>query len=96
MSTTKLRLTIFWNASGVLYTEFLTKGLMVNSKRYCGTLRSLKQRIRGIGQERNVFLLHHDKARLHCSVQTHDAMGKWKFPVVPQSSYSPELAPSDF
>ncbi|GFW01134.1 hypothetical protein TNCV_1763721 [Trichonephila clavipes] len=23
-------LTIFWNASGVLYTEFLTKGLTVN------------------------------------------------------------------
>ncbi|GFY14829.1 hypothetical protein TNCV_648721 [Trichonephila clavipes] len=31
MSATKVMLTIFWNASGVLYTEFLTKGLTVNS-----------------------------------------------------------------
>ncbi|GFU78240.1 transposon Tf2-8 polyprotein [Trichonephila clavipes] len=31
MSATKVMLTIFWDASSVLYTEFLTKGLMVNS-----------------------------------------------------------------
>ncbi|GFT66504.1 mariner Mos1 transposase [Trichonephila clavipes] len=31
MSATKVRLTIFWDASGVFYTEFLTKGLTVNS-----------------------------------------------------------------
>ncbi|GFX36511.1 hypothetical protein TNCV_2030921 [Trichonephila clavipes] len=33
MSTTKVMLTIFWDASGVLYTEFLTKGLTVTSNR---------------------------------------------------------------
>ncbi|GFY27488.1 hypothetical protein TNCV_2071081 [Trichonephila clavipes] len=31
MSTNKVMLTIFWVASGLLYTEFLTKGLTVNS-----------------------------------------------------------------
>ncbi|GFU51944.1 hypothetical protein TNCV_3734491 [Trichonephila clavipes] len=33
MSATKVMLTIFWDASGVLYTEFLTKGLTVVSNR---------------------------------------------------------------
>ncbi|GFT91279.1 hypothetical protein TNCV_2168681 [Trichonephila clavipes] len=48
-------LTIFWDASGVLYTKFLIKGLTMHSNRYCATLRSLKQRIHRIRPERNIF-----------------------------------------
>ncbi|GFW86506.1 hypothetical protein TNCV_4332901 [Trichonephila clavipes] len=48
MSATKVILSIFWDASGVFYTGFLTKGLTVNSDRYCAKLRSLKQRIHRI------------------------------------------------
>ena len=92
----KFMLTIFWDARGALYTEFLTKGSTVNSDRYCVTLRSLNQRIRRIRPERNTFLLHHDNARLHRSAQTQDAMTSLKFTVVPHPPYSPDLAPSDF
>jgi len=95
-STQKVMLTIFWDARGVLYTEFLTKGSTVNSDWYCATLRSLKQRIRRIRPERNTFLLHHDNARPHCSAQTQDAMASLKFTVVAHPPYSPDLAPSDF
>ncbi|GFS64399.1 hypothetical protein TNCV_3955741 [Trichonephila clavipes] len=31
MSATKVMLNLFWDASGVLYTEFLTEGLTLNS-----------------------------------------------------------------
>jgi hypothetical protein len=34
-SAKKVMLTIFWDARGVLYTEFLTKGSTGNSDRYC-------------------------------------------------------------
>ncbi|GFU70886.1 hypothetical protein TNCV_2206031 [Trichonephila clavipes] len=44
MLASKVKLTIFWDASGVLYVEFLTKRLTANSNRYCATLRSLKIR----------------------------------------------------
>ncbi|GFT29989.1 hypothetical protein TNCV_3349501 [Trichonephila clavipes] len=81
-------LTLFWDTSDGLYTDFLTKGLRMNSDRYCATLRSLKQHIRRIRPERNVLLLHHDNARLHCSAQTQDVMGKLKFTVVPRPSYT--------
>jgi histone-lysine N-methyltransferase SETMAR len=81
---------------GVLDTEFLTKGSTVNSDRYCATLRSLKQRIRRIRPERNMFLLHHGNTRPHCSAQTQDATKILKFTVVQHPSYSPDLAPSDF
>ena len=91
----KVMLTIFWDARGVLYAEFLTKGSAVNSDRYCATLRSLQQCIRRIRLERNMFLLHHDNARPHCSAQTQDAMTSLKFTAVPHPPYSP-VAPSDF
>ncbi|GFV91616.1 hypothetical protein TNCV_4761811 [Trichonephila clavipes] len=96
MSATKVMRTILWEASGVLCTEYLTKGMTMSSDRYCATLGSLKQQIHRIRTERNVFLLHHDNARPHCSAQTWDVMGKLKFITVPQPSYSPDLAPSDF
>jgi histone-lysine N-methyltransferase SETMAR len=82
----KVILTIFWDARGVLYTEFLTKGSTVNSIRYCATLQSLKQ---GLKQTQ-------DNTRPHCSAQTQDAMTSLKFTVVPHPPYSPGLAPSDF
>jgi len=88
--------TIFWDASGVLYMEFLTKGSTVSSDRYCANLRSLKQHIRRIRPERNTFLSHHDNTRPHCSAQTHDAMTSLKFTVAPNPPFSPDLAPSDF
>jgi len=89
-------LTIFWDAMGVLCTEFLTKGSTVNSDSYCATLQSLKQCIRRIKLERNMFLLHHASARPHCNAQTQDDMISLKFTLVPHPPYSPDLAPSDF
>jgi histone-lysine N-methyltransferase SETMAR len=91
-------LTIFWGCTGVLYTEFLTKGSTVNSDRCGATLRSLKQRIRRIRPERNTFFLflHHDNARPRCSAQTQDSITSLKFTVVSHLTYSPDLAPSDF
>jgi len=78
----KFMLTIFWDARGVLYLEFLTEGSTVNPDRYCTTLRSLKQPIGRIRLERNTFLLHHDNARPHCSARTQDTMTSLKFTVV--------------
>jgi len=95
-SAKKVMLTIFWYARGLLHTEFLTKGLTVNSDRYYATLRSLKQCICRIRPERNTLLLHYDNARPHYSAQTQDCMTSQKFTVVPHPPYSPDLAPSDF
>jgi len=91
----KIMLTIIWDTRGLLYMEFVTKGLMVNSDRYCATLRSLKQRIHRIRPERSAFLSHHDNARPHCGAQTQDAMTSLKFTMVPHPPYSQDLAPSD-
>jgi len=89
-------LAISWDARDMLYMEFLTKGLTVNSDKYCASVQSLKQRIRTIRLEINTFILHHDNARPHCSAQTQDTMTSMKFAVVPHIPYSQDLAPSDF
>jgi histone-lysine N-methyltransferase SETMAR len=89
-------LTIFWDARGGLYIEFLTKGSTVNSDRYCANLLSLKQCIHRIRLERNMLLLHHNNTRPHCSAQIQDVMTSLKFAVVPHHPYSPDLAPSVF
>ncbi|GFT46663.1 hypothetical protein TNCV_3184721 [Trichonephila clavipes] len=93
MSAAKSMLTIFWDASGVPYTDFLTKGFAVNSNRYCATLPSLKQRIRRTTSEKNVF---HDDAKPHCSAQTQYVIRKLKLTVVPQPLHSQDLPLSDF
>ncbi|GFU91342.1 hypothetical protein TNCV_2541101 [Trichonephila clavipes] len=53
MTETKVMLTIFWGASGVLYTEFLTKGLTVNSNRgphiHSGSTTFLQPRFGTVG-----------------------------------------------
>ncbi|GFV71685.1 hypothetical protein TNCV_3534741 [Trichonephila clavipes] len=68
MPASKIMLTIFLDASGIFYAEFLTKGLTMNSNRYCAALRSLKQRIRRIIPERNVFFAsRHCKTVLQCT-----------------------------
>jgi len=95
-SAKKFVLTIFWDARGMLYMEFMTKGSMVNSDRYCATLRSLKQHVQRIRPERNTFVLHHDNAKPHYSAQTQDAMTSLKFTLVPHPPYSRDLAPPDF
>jgi hypothetical protein len=89
-------LNIFWDARGVLYTEFLAKGSTVNSDRYCATLQSLKQHICRIRPERNTFLLHHDNARPHCRAKTLDTMINLKFKVGAHHPYSPDSASSEF
>ncbi|GFX75063.1 hypothetical protein TNCV_1846351 [Trichonephila clavipes] len=89
MSTTKVVVTIFWDESGVLYMEFLTKVLTMNSDRYCATLQSLKQCIRRMRPGRNLFLLYYDSARLHYCAQTQNLVGKLKLTVLPQPPYGP-------
>ncbi|GFW57749.1 hypothetical protein TNCV_2926681 [Trichonephila clavipes] len=65
MSATKVIFTIYWDASGALYLEFLTKGLTVNFDRYCATLRSLKRN--QSDEKRLSFELRQCKTALQCT-----------------------------
>ncbi|GFW14781.1 hypothetical protein TNCV_1562441 [Trichonephila clavipes] len=87
-------LAIFWDESGVLYMEFLTKGLTVNSDR--GTVQPYDPSCNTSAESNRKDRLHHGNARQHYIAQKQDVMGKLKFTVVPQPPFSHDLTPSDF
>jgi len=58
----------FWDARGVLHTEFLAKGSTVNSYRYCANLRSLKKAFAESGRKKHFyFASRQPKAKLQCT-----------------------------
>ncbi|GBO16461.1 hypothetical protein AVEN_191574-1 [Araneus ventricosus] len=72
LSARKLRVTVFWDAQGILLIEFMTRGTTINSEVYCRTLKKLKRAIqnkrRGLLSSGVVLL--HDNARPHTAVRT--------------------------
>ena len=92
----KVMLTVFWDVQGVVHMEFMPKGTTINSARYIDTLRKLKARIRRSRTHMEHPLLQHDNAKPHTSAETSAAIRRFGFTVIDHSSYSPDLAPSDF
>ena len=89
-SAGKVMCTVFWDKKGVILLDFLEPGQIISSDCYIATLTKLKARISRVRPEKKTtFLLQHDNARLHTSLET-----AWT--VVPHPPYSPDLAPSDF
>ena len=69
-SAGKLMLTVFWDSEGVVHAEFLPPGTTINSERYIGTLRKLRDRIRRVRPNKEAVLLQHDNAWPHTSAAT--------------------------
>lgn len=95
-SANKVMLTLFWDAKGVLLTDYLEKGATINSERYIKTLRALRKRWLRIRPCNGRTLLHHDNARPHTSHATVNAIDSLNFDVLVHPPYSPDLAPCDF
>jgi transposase len=77
-------------------TEFLEAGNTVNSARYIGTIKNLRQTVCRVRRSTSLILLLHDNARLHTAHATIDALETLKFEVLSHLPYSPDLVPSDF
>ncbi|GFR64073.1 histone-lysine N-methyltransferase SETMAR [Elysia marginata] len=95
VSARKVMLTVFWVSEGIAYIQFQKQGNTVNSERYISTLRKLSVRLKRVRPTKHA-MLHHDNARPHTSRQTREALHKMNFVVLPDPSYSPDLAPSNF
>lgn len=95
-SAGKILLTVFWDGTQVLLTDFLEKGTTINSPRYIETLRKLRRRVCRVRGSTDRILLQHDNATPHTSHATREALTKLKFETLPHPPYSPDLAPCDF
>ncbi|UYV72614.1 hypothetical protein LAZ67_10000060 [Cordylochernes scorpioides] len=98
-SNVKVLLTVFFDCRGVVHHEFLPQGRMVNKEYYLQVMRNLREATRqkrpDLWKNKN-WLLHHDNAPAHTSLLVRDFLAKNNTLMMPQSPYSPELAPCDF
>ena len=98
-SNVKVLLTVFFHYNGVVHHEFLPQGHMVNKEYYLEVMRRLREAIRRKLPDlwrNNSWLLHHDNAPAHTSLLVRDFLAKNNTVIMPQSPYSPDLAPCDF
>ena len=97
-SAGKLMVTVFWDMDGVNLVDVMTRGETINSNAHIRTLQKLKQRYRRGRPNRNPggMFIQHDNARPHTSLRTEEAITKFVWTVLPNPSYSPDLAPSGF
>ena len=95
----KVMLCIWWDKLGVVYYELLKPSETITRARYRTQLMRLRRALKEKRlqyQERNKVILQHDSARPHVArpVKTYLKTLKWE--VLPQPTYSPDVAPSDY
>lgn len=97
-SAGKVMASVFWDARGIIFIDYLEKGRTINSDYYIALLDRLKDEIaekRPHLQKKKV-LLHQDNAPSHKSVKTMAKIHELGFELLPHPPYSPDLAPSDY
>jgi histone-lysine N-methyltransferase SETMAR len=83
-SVGKLMCTVFWERKGVILLGFLEPGQTVNSDYYIVTLTKLKAQISRVRPEKKTaYLLQHDNARPHTSLNTMEHIVNLSWSVVP-------------
>ena len=88
----------FFDIDGVVHHEFVPPGQTVNSHSYVQVLQRLRDAVRRKRRDKwqGEGLLHHDNAPSHTLFVVQQFLAEKSIPVITQSSYSPDFAPSDF
>jgi len=97
-SAGKVMASVFWDAHGIIFIDYLKRGKTINSDYYIALLERLKEEIlekRPHLQKKKV-LFHQDNAPCHKSMKTMAKLNEMGFELLPHPPYSPDLAPSDF
>ena len=96
-SSGKVMSTVFWDAQGIILSDFSEPGAIANSECYFKTLIKLKARIGHTRSEKKKTLFsQHNNARPHASLKTTECVTKFDWTVLSHPPYSPGLTPSDF
>lgn len=83
---------------GTINISFHLKGSTVNSDDYCELLRHVKKdiKIKKMGHQSEVVMLHHENARSHTAGQTVQTIDELGWELVHHHPYIRELTPSYF
>lgn len=97
-SAGKVMATIFWDARGIIFIDYLEKGKTITGEYYAALLDRLNGeiKIKRPHLAKKKVLFHHDNAPSHTSLTVQAKLHELRFEVLPHPPYSPDLAPCDF
>ena len=95
----KLMLCIWWNQLGVVYYELLQPNETITAERYQQKLMPLSQVLKfkrpQYAKRHDKVIFQHDNAQLHVAKVVKETLEALNWDVLPHSSYSPDIAPSN-
>lgn len=90
--------TVFWDARGVIYIDYLEKGKTITDEYYSKLLDrfdvDLKQKRPHLAKKKVLF--YQDNARVHTCLVTMAKIHELRYELLPHPAYSPDLAPCDY
>lgn len=89
-----LMLTVFWDANGIILTDFAESGVKINSSYYSNIVQQARK-ARRKSRVCDLYFLH-DNAPIHTSSVSMATIERCGLNLLPHPPYSPDLAPSDF
>ena len=97
-SAGKVMASVFCDAKGILFIDYLQKGKTINGEYYAKLLRELRQAIKSKrpGKLTKGVLLHQDNVPAHKSLVAMSPVHDCCFELIDHTPYSPDLAPSDY
>ena len=97
-SAGKVMASVFWDAHGIIFIDYLEKGKTINSDYYIALLERLKDEIVEIRPQfkKKKVLFYQDNAPCHKSMKTMAKLNELGFELLPHPPYSPDLATSDY
>lgn len=98
LSANKVMASVFWDAKGIIFIDYLEKGRSITGEYYASLLQRLSDEIKKKRPHlaRKKVLFHHDNAPVHSCVVAMAKIHELKFEMLPHPPYSPDLAPSDY
>ena len=88
---------VFWDAHGILFIDYLEKGRTINSEYYIALLVHLKEEIdKKRPQMKKKVLFPQDNVSCHKSIAAMPKLQELHFELPPQTRYSQHLTSSDY
>jgi len=89
---------VFWDAEGILFINYLENGKTITGEYYFNLLTRLDEKIREerLGLQKKKIIFHQDDAPAHKSVLAIGKLRDLHYELLEYPPYSPDLAPSDF
>jgi transposase len=88
---------VFWDAEGILFIDYLEKGKTITGEYYYSLLTRLYERIREKrpGLQKKNIIFHQDNAPAHKSVLAMGKLRELRYELLEHPAYCPDLAPYD-